>query len=159
MRLSPAPLAILISLLLGAGLHPQAALATQPSTVSLGQVNISAEAGIGGTGAVELHQALRAALSEELIQVAARDRPKRRLIVSATLTRVSAERSSEVSKASAAISLALVRADDQVLFAELSGRASVEEASGSLASLRSAALRRAVHRAMIRLPEALQRAD
>jgi hypothetical protein len=158
--LSPAALATLTGLLLG-GFSSAArpAQATVPPPVSIGNVNISVDAGISGAAATEVGRALRLALSDELAQVTGVERPKRPLIVSATLTRVSSELSAEGSKASAAISLLLVRADDQVLFAELRGRASVEEASGNLASLRRAALRRALHRAVARLPEALQRAD
>lgn len=112
-----------------------------------------------GAAALELGQALRVVLSDELAQVAKLGSPKRPLIVSATITRFSSERMAEASKASAAVSLALLRADDRALFAELRGRASVEEASGNVAALRSVALRRAARRAMERLPEAVQRSD
>jgi hypothetical protein len=120
-------------------------------------VNVSADASSSGDAAPELGRALRSALHEELLHVASLGPLKRPLIVSATLTRLSSERRDERAKASATISLAIRRADDQVLFAELRGRASVEEASGNLASLRRAALQGAVHGALARLPEAVER--
>jgi hypothetical protein len=74
-----------------------------------------------------------------------------------TLTRLSSERHQERTKASAAISLALRRADDQVLFAELRGRASVEETTNDPALLRKRALEGAVRGAVARLSEAAER--
>ena len=156
-RFSPAVLVLSTALSLGGfGAATRDAYGAVGSAVSIGDVTVAIDAGIAGKAAIELGLALRAALSEELNRVTDL-RSRRPLIVSATLTRVSSERSSERAKASVAISLALVRADDQVLFAELRGRASVEEASGNLPSLRSAALRGAVQRALARLPEAVQR--
>ncbi len=127
------------------------------ASVSIGDVSVSDDAGASGDGVPELGRALRLALSDELSRVAGLGPMKRPLIVSATLTRLSSERRDERAKASATISLTLRRADDQVLFAELRGRASVEETSGNLASLRRAALLGAVHGALARLPEAVQR--
>jgi hypothetical protein len=123
------------------------------ASVSIGDIYVSSEANSTGDAV----PALRAALSDELSRIAGLGLVKQPLIVSATLTRLSSERREERAKASAAISLALRRADDQVLFAELRGRASVEEIAGNLASLRRAALQGAVHGALARLPEAVQR--
>jgi hypothetical protein len=124
--------------------------------VSVGDVSIAIDASTTGDAVPELDRALRLALRDELSRVTGLAPLKRPLIVSATLTRLSSERRDERGKASATISLALRRADDQVLFAELRGRASVEEASGNLASLRRAAVQGAVHGALARLPEAVQ---
>jgi len=147
----------LLSCLATSSLLPSAQAADRP-VVSIGDVNVSADASSSGDAAPELGRALRAALHDELSHVASVGPLKRPLIVSCTLTRLSSERKDERGRASATISLALRRADDQVLFAELRGRASVEEASGNLASLRRAALQGAVRGAMARLPEAVERA-
>jgi hypothetical protein len=133
------------------------ARAAERPAVSIGDVNVSTDAGAAGDAVSELGRALRLALSDELAQVPELGPVKRPLIVSATLTRLSSERRDERAKASATISLALRRADDQVLFAELRGRASIEQVTGNLASLRRAALQGAVHGALARLPEAVQR--
>lgn len=129
-----------------------------PPAVAVGEVVVALDATqLEGTRGLE--RALRSALATELAQLGRRgvvvDHP---LVVSATLTKLSSERHKQHTTASAAISLALRRADDQVLFAELRGRASAEEAAGNLASVRSAALRAAVRGAVERLPEALRRA-
>jgi hypothetical protein len=131
--------------------------AANRAAVSVGDVNVSSDASAPGDAAAELSKALRLALNDELSRVADLGPMKRPLIVSATLTRLSSERRDERTKASATISLALRRADDQALFAELRGRASVEEASGNVAVLRRAALQGAVHGALARLPEVVQR--
>jgi hypothetical protein len=131
--------------------------AANRAAVSVGDVNVSSDASAPGDAAAELSKALRLALNDELARVTGLAPMKRPLIVSATLTRLSSERRDERTKASATISLALRRADDQVLFAELRGRASVEEASGNLALLRRAALQGAVHGALARLPEVVER--
>lgn len=123
----------------------------------MGDVSIALDAGASGDAVPELGRALRVALKDELSRVAGLNSVKRPLIVSATLTRLSSERRDERNQASATISLALRRADDQVLFAELRGRASVEESSGNLASLRRAALQGAVRGALARLPEVVER--
>jgi hypothetical protein len=132
------------------------ARAASPS-VSVGEVVVAPE-GVGSAAAPALTRALRAALTEELAQLAGQGvvvaRP---LVVSATLTRLSSQRRDRQASATAAISLALRRADDQVLFAELLGRASAEETAGTLASVQSAALRAAVQGAVRRLPEAVKR--
>lgn len=132
--------------------------ASEPG-VSVGDVVLGLD--VGSEAAPELLKALRCALTEELAELElARPRAKLRhpWVVSATLTKLSSERRAQQTKAMAVISLALRRADDQVLFAELLGRASAEETAGSLASVRSAALRAAVRGAVGRLPEAVQRA-
>ena len=121
--------------------------------VSIGDVKVAQEAG-STRDAAELGRALRAALSDELALVGPLKRP---LIVNATLTQLSSERRQERTRASATISIALSRADDRVLFAELRGRASVEETSANLASVHRAALQGAVHGALARLPEAVAR--
>jgi hypothetical protein len=134
-----------------------AAEAANRAAVSVGDVNVSSDASAPGDAAAELSKALRITLNDELSRVTNLGPMKRPLIVSATLTRLSSERRDERTKASATISLALRRADDQVLFAELRGRASVEEASGNLALLRRAAVQGAVHGALARLPEVVKR--
>jgi hypothetical protein len=125
--------------------------------VSVGDVTVALE-GVGAEATPELRRALRAALTEELSELHRRGMvPTHPLVVSATLTTLSSQRRERHASATAAISLALRRADDQILFAELRGRASAEEAAGTLASVRSAALRAAVQGAVRRLPEAVQR--
>jgi hypothetical protein len=136
---------------------PSAHAADRP-VVSIGDVSVALDASGAGDANAELGRALRSALLDELSHVTSLGPLKRPLIVSATLTRLSSERKEERARASATISLALRRADDQVLFAELRGRASVEEAAGNLASLRRAALQGAVRGAVARLPEAVERA-
>lgn len=121
--------------------------------VSIGDVKVAQDAG-ASSDAPELGRTLRAALNEEISRIGPLKRP---LIVNATLTQLSSERRQERTKTSATISIALSRADDRVLFAELHGRATVEEASASLASLHRAALQGAVHGALARLPEAVER--
>jgi len=121
--------------------------------VSIGDVVVALD-GAATAATLELTRELRAALSEELSSLTAKESIDRSLVVSATLTKLSSEKRSHQAKASAAISLALRRADNQILLAEVLGRASAEEARGSLASVRRAALRGAVHGAVARLPEA-----
>lgn len=122
--------------------------------VSVGDVNVASDA---GEATAELGGTLRLALDDALSHVSGLGPKQRPLIVSATLTRLSSERRDGRVKTSATISLALRRADDQVLFAELRGRASVEDSAGNLASLRRAALQGAVRGAVARLPEAVRR--
>jgi hypothetical protein len=143
--------------MLVAGNSRLTAHAAERPAVSIGDVSVSVDATSAGDAVPDLGRTLRLALSDELSRVAGVGPTKRPLIVSATLTQLSSERRDERAKASATISLALRRADDQVLFAELRGRASVEEASGNLASLRRAALQGAVRGALARLPEAVRR--
>lgn len=150
-----APWIALLTLLVGS-VDGGALQASERAPVSIGDVKIAQESGATSEAVPELGRALRAALSAELGRTSL-GAVKRPLIVSATLTQLSSERRDERTKASATISIALSRADDRVLFAELRGRASVEEASGSLASLRRAALEGAVHGAFARLPEAVKR--
>ncbi len=107
---------------------------------------------------VQFEAALRLALTEEIAQLGAgRLEPGRPMVVSASLVRLSSEQRAQTFKASAAISLALRRADDQVVFAELLGHASAEEAAGSFLSVRKTALRAAVRSAVSRLPEVAAR--
>lgn len=149
-----------IGLLLMAGVlaaGPPGALAAGRPVVSVGDVSVSVDASAAGDAVPELGKALRTALNDELSRVSNLRPMKRPLIVSATLTRLSSERRDERAQASATISLALRRADDQVLFAELRGRASVEEAAGNLALLRRAALQGAVRGALAHLSEAVER--
>jgi hypothetical protein len=123
----------------------------------VGDVVVALEGEVASS-ALELKRELRGALTDELTSLSASDsRPEYSLVVSATLTRLSSEKGAGQAKASAAISLALRRADDQILFAEVLGRASAEEVRGSLASVRRAALRAAVRGAVARLPEAMRR--
>ncbi|HVY32733.1 MAG TPA: LPS assembly lipoprotein LptE [Polyangiaceae bacterium] len=132
------------------------AAAASPGAVSIGDVQIAPDASAPHEALPELGRTLRAALTDELSRVGL-SQVKRPLIVSATLTRLSSERRDERTKTTATISLALRRADDQVLFAELRGRASVEESTNNAASLRRAALQGAVRGAVARLPEVVQR--
>lgn len=152
--LSRASLLLLTTLVVGSlddRLLSSAYAAGQPA-ISIGDVRVAEDAGASREAVPELGRALRTALSDELKR-ARLDSVKRPVVVSATLTQLSSERT----KVSATISIALSRADDRVLFAELRGRASAEEASGNLASLRRAALEGAVRGAVSRLPEAVQR--
>jgi hypothetical protein len=137
---------------------PSQVRAAARASVSVGEVSVSVDPGAAGDGIPELGRALRTALNDELLRVKDLGTMKRAVVVSATLTRLSSERCDERAQASATISLALRRADDQVLFAELRGRATVEEASGNLASLRRAAVQGAVRGALTRLPEVVRRA-
>jgi len=137
---------------------PSNVRAAARASVSVGEVSVSVDPGAVGDGIPELGRALRTALNDELLRVKDLGPMKRPVVVSATLTRLSSQRRDERAQASATISLALRRADDQVLFAELRGRATVEEASGNLASLRRAAVQGAVRGALTRLPEVVQRA-
>jgi hypothetical protein len=157
---SPASLSgSLLALLLGLGIGlPTVQAASRAARVSIGDVMVHLETTGSGREA-ELSRVLRLALSEELAAlVAAGGTGQRPLVVSATLTNLSTERRAERARASASISLALRRADDHVLFAELRGRASVEETSDSVVTVQQAALRGAVRGAVARLPEAVQRA-
>jgi len=133
------------------------AAAASSGAVSIGDVQIAPDASAPSEALPELGRTLRAALTDELSHVAGLSQVKRPLIVSATLMRLSSERRDERTKTTATISLALRRADDQVLFAELRGRASVEESTNNAASLRRAALQGAVRGAVARLPEVVQR--
>jgi len=149
-------LALLLGL--GSGL-PTVHAATATSRVVVGDIVVQLEGGTAGSRQAELTRTLHAALSEELATLAeAGATGKRPLVVSATLTKLSAERRAARACASASISLVLRRADDQVLFAELRGRASAEETSDSVVAVQQAALRGAVRGAVARLPEALRRA-
>ncbi len=154
--LSRAMLASLTGLMLTvtSGARFSSAHAEGRPVVSVGDVNVASDA---GEATAELGGALRLALNDELSQVPRLGPKQRPLVVSATLTRLSSERRDGRVKTSATISLALRRADDQVLFAGLRGRASVEDSVGNLASLRRAALRGAVRGAVARLPEAVRR--
>ncbi len=156
-RWSPV-LAASLSFGLGTGLPTVQAATT--SKVSVGDIVVQLEGGASATGGreAELTKTLRVALAEELTPLAeAGATGKRPLVVSATLTKLSTERRAERARATASISLVLRRADDQVLFAELRGRASVEETSDSVVAVQQAALRGAVRGAVARLPEAVQR--
>ena len=153
---SPKVLALFVAL--GLGL-PTVQAATPPAKVSVGDVVVLLDGAAPGGREAELGRTLRAALNEELASLAESGATGRRpLVVSATLTKLLTERRAERARATASISLVLRRADDQVLFAELRGRASVEETSDSVAVVQQAALRGAVRGAVARLPEAVQRA-
>jgi hypothetical protein len=146
-----------VSLLFGLGTGLPTVQAATASNVSVGDIVVQLESATGLREA-ELTKALRAALADELTPLAqAGATGKRPLVVSAALTKLSAERRAERARATASISLVLRRADDQVLFAELRGRASVEETSDNVAAVQRAALRGAVRGAVARLPEAVQR--
>jgi len=144
-------------LALAAASSASPARASGRPAVRVGEVSISRDAGAAADAVPDLGKALRLALSDELSRVSNLGPLKQGLIVSATLTRLSSERREQGAQASAAISLALRRADDHVLLAELRGRASVEEPSGNLAILRRAALHGALRGALTHLPEAVQR--
>ena len=129
---------------------------TPAPSVSLGEIVVPLET----RGARSLARELRTALAEELAALAPADTGSgRSVVVSATLTKLATERRGERTRATASVSLALRRADDQVLFAELRGRASVEDVSGSPATLQRAALRGAMRGALARLTEAVQRSS
>lgn len=145
-----------VALSLGSGL-PTVHAAASRSSVSVGDVVVHLEAAQSGGRQAQLQRTLRIALAEELTALAAGATGKRPLIVSVALTKLSTERNAERARATASISLVLRRADDQVLFAEVRGRASAEETSDNVASVQQAALRGAVHGAVARLPEAVQR--
>lgn len=149
--------ALLLALLSGASVSASvsAARAADAPRVSIGDVVVTSEA--SGAADVDLSRALRATLSEELARSTELSKVRRPVIVSVTLTKLSSEKRDERTKTSAAISLAVRRADDQVLFAELRGRASVEETTSNVALLRRRALEGAVRGAVARLPEALER--
>lgn len=133
------------------------ARASEAPRLSIGEVTVAPDAH-GGEPARELTRALRSTLDDELTKAVGLTKVRHPVIVSVTLTRLSSEAHQQRIKTSAAISLALRRADDQVLFAELRGRASVEESTKNLASLRQRALAGAVRGALARLPEAVERA-
>jgi hypothetical protein len=151
---SPQLLALILGL--GTGL-PTVHAATSGSKVSVGDIVVQLEGAASGGRDAELSKTLRVALAEELTTLAEGAAGKRALVVSATLTKLSTQRRAERARATASISLVLRRADDQVLFAELRGRASAEETSDSVAAVQQAALRGAVRGAVSRLPEAVQR--
>lgn len=138
------------------GLVASARAADAPR-VSIGEVMVAPDAS-GGEPARELTRALRSTVNDELAKTAGLSRMKHPVIVSVTLTKLSSEAHEQRIKTSAVISLALRRADDQVLFAELRGRATVEEATKNLASLRQRAVEGAVRGALARLPEAIAQA-
>jgi hypothetical protein len=150
-----------LSLLLGltstaASASPSKADATN-SKVWIGEVNVASDVtSIDGTAAELLGPALRSALNEELGLISSLNSVKRPIVLSATLVGMKSERRDEKTKATASISLVLRRADDQIIFAELRGHASAEEAAGNLATLRRAALQGAAHGALSRLPEAVR---
>ncbi len=154
--------ALIFVLTTGIGTHVNGDLlrsaqaATAP--LAIGNVSVADDSGVPREAAADLSRALRTELHQQLASVTGLGPLKRPLIVNATLTQVSSERGHQRSKASVSISIALSRADDRVLFAELRGRASVEEASGNVAAVRRAAVQGAVHGALARLPEAVQRA-
>jgi hypothetical protein len=153
----PRVLAVFLSLATGLP-TVHAASVTRTGKVSLGDVVVQLDDEALGSRQAELTRTLRTALAEELKTLAAPATGKRSVVVSAALTKLSTERRAERARATAGISLVLRRADDQVLFAELRGRASVEEASDSVAGVQQAALRGAVRGAVARLPEAIERA-
>jgi hypothetical protein len=155
-RMSSTPV-LALALVLAAGL-PSARAAAPVATVAVGEVVIQVEGDTPSSRAL-LIRTLRTALSEELTTLsAAGSTGKRPLVVSATLTRLLTEQRDKRARATANISLVLRRADDQVLFAELRGRASAEESSDSVAAVQQMALRGAVRGAISRLPEAVRRA-
>jgi hypothetical protein len=146
------------SLVIGCSLSTLA-LATLPlasahpagASVSIGEVRVS-----GGSLAFEA--ALRNALSSELSQLGiARIGARRPLVVSVTLRKLTSSLHAGSASASAAISLALRSADEQLLLAELTGRASAHENSLDVQSVRQAALRAAVRSAVTRLPDVAAR--
>ena len=150
-----------LSLVLGltstaASVAPSDADAATNSKVWVGEVNVASDVRSADIAAAELGPALRAALNEELVRISSLGSVKRPIVLSATLVGMTSERRDEKTKATASISLALRRADDQVIFAELRGHASAEEAAGNLATLCRAALQGAAHGALSRLPEAVR---
>lgn len=155
---SRAVLVLLTTLAVGGvdGSVTSRANAAERATVSIGEVRVLRESGASDDAVADLGRAMRAALSAELGRTSLGP-TARPLVVSATLTQLSSERRDARTKASATISIALARADDRVLFAELRGRASVEEEAANLPALRRAAVEGAVRGAVARLPEAVKR--
>jgi hypothetical protein len=147
---------IVTSALLLAGNFDKIARAADRPAVSIGDVVVAPEASDGEPTA-ELGRSLRRALSEELgrTDVGPIRRP---FVLSATLSRLSSERRDANAKATAVISVSIRHADDQVLCAELRGRATVEQADESLSALRRAALTGAVRGALGQLGEVVRRA-
>lgn len=136
---------------------PTVHAAAPPAPVAVGDIVVQLEGDATRSRAL-LERTLRAALSEELATLSrAGTTGKRPLVVSAALTKLFTEQRAQRARSTATISLVLRRADDQVLFAELRGRASVEESSDSVAALEQMALRGAVRGAVARLPEAVER--
>lgn len=134
-----------------AALAPSAA--ARPPLLAAGEVTVQA-------GPPELAAPLKAALQAELAQLGSQRLPARTpLVVSASLVKLSSEQHRNLSRVSVTVSVALRRARDQVLFAELRGRAMVEEASGDIASTRRSALRAALRSAVARLPEAAAKSE
>jgi hypothetical protein len=140
------------------GLPTARAAAPAAPVAIVGEVVVKLE-GEASPRHAQLERALRAALSEELSALSRVGATgKRPLVVSAALTKLLTEQRAQRARATASISLVLRRADDQVLFAELRGRASAEESSDSVAAVQQLALRGAVRGAVARLPEAVERA-
>jgi hypothetical protein len=148
---------LVVSLFARGGRNVATAKAEAMPRVSIGEVVVASEGNTTNEPTPQLNRTLRAALQDALSGAPELTKLRRPLVVSVTLTRLSSERHHERTKASAAISLALRRADDQVLFAELCGRASVEETTNDPALLRKRALEGAVRGAVARLSEAAER--
>lgn len=129
------------------GLVAAKSSAAEPS-VALGEVRASTPAG-------EFSAPMRSALAAGIAN-AGLLRPRERFILSATLTRLDAERVGKGARATATVSLVLRRAREQSLHAILNGHATAEETDGSVSETREDALRAAVSSALRRLPDALR---
>ena len=139
-------LALLVSLSIASSSGPVAA--AEPR-VTLGEVS-------GRTQSGEYTRSLRAALAEEfsptnLPRASGRDR----FVLSVTLVKLSAEHKDGSARATAVVSMTLRRARENTLYALLSGRATAEESSPNVDSVRDSALRAAVRSALRRLPAAV----
>lgn len=118
------------------------------SPVTVGEVRDESASGA-------FSEALRGVLDDAMAR-AELGRPRERFVLSATLLRLDAEPVGKGARATALVSLALRRAREQSLHAVLNGRATAEEASGSVSETRTDALRAAVTSALRRLPEAVR---
>jgi hypothetical protein len=142
-----APLsALLISFSIALSSAP--AGATEPR-VTLGEVS-------GRTQGGEYTRSLRAALAEEFSPTnVPRASGRDRFVLSVTLVKLSAEHKDGNARATAVVSMTLTRARGNTLYALLSGRATAEESSPNVDSVRDSALRAAVRSALRRLPDAV----
>ncbi len=142
-----APLLALVASLSIAS-SPGRAAAAEPR-VTLGDVS-------GRTQSGEYTRSLRAALADEFSQAnVSRASGRDRFVLSVTLVKLSAEHRDGSARATAVVSMTLRRARENTLHALLSGRATAEESSANVDSVRDSALRAAVRSALRRLPDAV----
>jgi hypothetical protein len=126
-----------------------------PRTSDAGEPVVAVGEVRGKTPAGEFSAPFKSLLAEAIAR-AELGSPRERFVLSATLVRLDAEQIGNGARASAAVSLVLRRAQEQTLYAVLSGRATAETTDTSLSETREDALRAAVRSAISRLPEALR---